>query len=67
MDYKAYDRLQLSLTAIGCNFSFDCKKHLNSVADDETRAALSAICKSTENAINELARSIAEALSAAAK
>ncbi len=67
MDYKVYDSLQLSLTAIGYNFHSDCEKYLSSVADDEIRAALFGICKSAENAINELAISIANTLSAAAK
>lgn len=68
MDYRIYDRLQAELGCIGDIFSSRCTSILeNSAADEHSKQLVKEICAANASALNELARSISEALIAAAR
>ena len=68
MDYKIYDRLQAELGCIGDEFSRNCSAILEkSVADEQSKQLVEEIYAANTSALNELAKSIAETLIAAAR
>lgn len=68
MDYEIYDKLQVSLGAVKDIYSSQCKKIIDaSDADESVKSLVSSLCEHTGNALNELAISISDVLSAAAK
>lgn len=68
MDYKIYDRLQAELGCIGDEFSLRCTSILeNSAADEQSKKLVEEICAANVSALNELAKSISDALIAAAR
>ena len=67
MDYKIYDRLQAELGCIGDEFSRNCSAILEkAAADEQSKQRVEEICAANTSALNELAKSISEALIAAA-
>ena len=67
MDYKIYDRLQAELGCIGDEFSRNCSAILEkSAADEQSKQIVEEICAANTSALNVLAKSIPEALIAAA-
>ena len=68
MDYKIYDRLQAEIGCIGDVFSLRCSSILEkSAADERSKQLVGEICAANTSALNELAKSIAETLIAAAR
>lgn len=67
MDYKIYDRLQAEVGCIGDEFSRNCSVILEkSTADEQSKQLVEEICAANTSALNELAKSISDALIAAA-
>ena len=69
MDYKIYDRLQAELGCIGDEFSRNCSAILEksaAIADEQSKQLVEEICAANTSALNDLAKSISDALIAAA-
>ena len=68
MDYKIYDRLQAQLGGVSDDFLRNCSAILKkSAADEQSKQLVEEICAANSNALNELAKSISDALIAAAR